>query len=97
MANIFAKDEVLVNCVVPGTFDSAAWKRNIERVREEHNISLEEATKREEQLASRDIRLKRIGKSEDIVPVVLLLASEKTAWTTGATIVVDGGKLRTMH
>ena len=49
----------------------------------------------------RDAQLKRIplgrfGKTEDIVGVAVFLASEASAYITGATIVVDGGLTSTV-
>ena len=35
--------------------------------------------------------LKRIGKPEDVAPVVAFLVSDKARWITGASIPVDGG------
>jgi 3-oxoacyl-[acyl-carrier protein] reductase len=35
--------------------------------------------------------LKRIGKPEDVADVIVLLASDKARWITGASIPVDGG------
>jgi NAD(P)-dependent dehydrogenase (short-subunit alcohol dehydrogenase family) len=45
---------------------------------------------------ARDLRLKRIplgrfGAAEDIVYLALYLASDESAWTTGAWLIVDGG------
>jgi len=35
--------------------------------------------------------LRRLGKAEDIAPMVLLLSSDRSAWTTGQIISVNGG------
>lgn len=40
---------------------------------------------------SKQTPLKRMGKPEDIAPVVLFLASDAASYVTGATIMVDGG------
>jgi len=97
LANILVNDKILVNCIVPGTFESDSWKRNIQRVSEEKGISFEEAEKLELDIARNTIPINRIGKTDDIVPLVLLLASERASWTTGSCFVVDGGKMRSIH
>jgi len=94
MANIMAEDGVLVNAISAGTFESASWDRNIHRVAEEKSISLSRATEEEESLASSTIPLGRIGSGQDIVPLILLLLSEKSSWTTGSCFTIDGGKAR---
>ncbi|HLI23490.1 MAG TPA: SDR family oxidoreductase, partial [Acidimicrobiales bacterium] len=35
--------------------------------------------------------LRRLGEPEDIAPAAVFLASDASAWTTGAVLVVDGG------
>ncbi|HYI26194.1 MAG TPA: glucose 1-dehydrogenase [Thermomicrobiales bacterium] len=39
----------------------------------------------------RDYLIKRLGRPEDIAATVLLLASDESAFTTGAAFVIDGG------
>jgi len=45
----------------------------------------------QQQLVQR-IALRRTGQASDIAPSVLFLASDYSAWTTGQTLLVDGGK-----
>ena len=97
LANIMARDNILVNSIVAGTFESDSWDRNIRRLAADENISSEIALKKELELATNSIPLGRIGSPEDITPLVLLLASEKFSWATGACFTVDGGKTRCVH
>ena len=97
LSNILAADKILVNCVVPGPFESDAWSRNIQRVANQRNISYEEAEKIESELASSTIPVNRIGIPSDIVPIILLLASEYSSWTNGACFIIDGGKMRSIY
>jgi NAD(P)-dependent dehydrogenase (short-subunit alcohol dehydrogenase family) len=41
--------------------------------------------------------LRRFGKPEDIASCVVYLASDKSSYITGETIVVSGGKLLVQH
>jgi len=97
MANIMAKDNILVNAIAAGTFESAAWDRNIERVAAEQELELQAAREKEVTLASTSIPLGRTGNASDIMPLALLLVSDKSSWTTGACFTVDGGKSRCIH
>jgi len=96
LANIFSRDNILVNCVVPGTFESDSWDRNIQRLAQEKGISIDIAEKEEVELACQSIPLKRIGKADEIVPIILLLASPASSWETGSCIIIDGGKMRSV-
>lgn len=97
LANIFAGDGILVNTVVAGTFESPAWERNVQRVSREKNITIEDAASEEGRLAANSIPLGRIGTADDIVPLVIFLASSRSSWITGATFTIDGGKMRCIH
>jgi 3-oxoacyl-[acyl-carrier protein] reductase len=97
LSNIFAKDKILVNCIVPGPFESDGWQRNIQRVADNKNISFKAAQSKEIEIATKNIPLERMGVPSDIAPMVLLLASDCSSWTSGACTVIDGGKMRGMH
>ncbi|UQX86703.1 SDR family oxidoreductase [Jatrophihabitans telluris] len=47
----------------------------------------------DEEAAAAGYLLKRLGEPEDIAAAVSYLASDDAAWTTGQTLVVDGGML----
>ena len=44
-----------------------------------------------EEKASRGYALKRLGEPEDVAGTVAYLLSDDAAWTTGHTMVLDGG------
>ncbi len=73
---------ILVNAVAPGVILSGA---RIAKKWEERS-----ASERESMINS--IPLGRLGKLEDVVPVILFLASEDSAYITGAVIDVNGGR-----
>ena len=54
----------------------------------------------EDQYAEKHIKtipLGRIGKPEEFASVVAFLASERASYINGATIIVDGGMIRSLH
>jgi len=70
-----ASKEITVNAVAPGAIDTPGAKSD-------------ENTKKQTIAA---IPLKRLGFPEDIANAVVFLASEKSSYITGQTIIVDGG------
>jgi NAD(P)-dependent dehydrogenase (short-subunit alcohol dehydrogenase family) len=84
MATDFAKDNIRVNAVCPGTVDTPmlAWAASLDS----HPEKVYEAVK--------EIHLlKRIAQPEEIAEVVLFLASNRASFVTGAAWLVDGGML----
>lgn len=75
-----ASQNILVNCIAPGLIDTEMTKGFMD------NPELIKP------LIER-IPLKRAGKPEEIASMVVFLASEESSYTTGSTIVVDGGWL----
>lgn len=71
----YARDNIRVNCVCPGTFVSAMHAElppsAIDVIAERHPLGL--------------------GSPEDLVGAYSYLASEAARWTTGSALVVDGG------
>jgi meso-butanediol dehydrogenase/(S,S)-butanediol dehydrogenase/diacetyl reductase len=71
----YARDQIRVNCVCPGTFRSAIHDdlppKALDAVAARHPLGL--------------------GSASDIVGAYSYLASDASRWTTGSSIVVDGG------
>ena len=70
---------VRVNAVAPGTLRTPAWEK---RAEEDPGVF---------EKVAEWYPLGRIGEPEDVVGVVLFLASEEAAWISGAVLPVDGG------
>jgi 3-oxoacyl-[acyl-carrier protein] reductase len=81
-AIMYAKDQVRVNCIAPGSIDfpGGVWDR-----RRTENPALYNGT-----LAS--IPFGRYGKPEEVASVALFLASPLASWVTGQTIAVAGAQ-----
>ncbi|PCJ69667.1 MAG: 3-oxoacyl-ACP reductase [Rhodobiaceae bacterium] len=76
LAQRLASDDILVNCIAPGPFQSQMMAATLA----EMGDVIAEANPR-----------KRIGQPEDIAGVAIFLASRASAYTTGACIPCDGG------
>jgi NAD(P)-dependent dehydrogenase (short-subunit alcohol dehydrogenase family) len=100
LANAFAADQVLVNCVCPGLVRTAALEASARRRLEEQGTDTREMS--DDDVVARyygprrPIPLGRVGRPADVAGLVALLCSEQAAWITGACIDVDGGWVRSI-
>jgi NAD(P)-dependent dehydrogenase (short-subunit alcohol dehydrogenase family) len=76
LAKHLAKENILVNAVAPGPFQTDMMKQTL--------------ADRGDEYASRS-PLGRLGKPEDIAGVAIFLAADASAYLTGAVIPCDGG------
>lgn len=75
---------IRVNCVCPGDIDTPLLRSEAIQLGEDERKFMSEAA---------DRPLARVGSPVDIAKTVYFLASDLSAWVTGAVIVVDGGGL----
>lgn len=75
----WAKYNIRVNCVGPGSFELGLGKR------------IHEVEGRYYKYLLRNIPMRRFGKPEELVPLFVFLASDAAGYITGQTILVDGG------
>jgi 3-oxoacyl-[acyl-carrier protein] reductase len=93
LANILAKEKILVNTVCPGPVHSESWENNILKIAAERKLPLDEARSAMENEEATKVPLGAVGEPEQIATVVALLASPVSTWTTGSCFHVNGGKM----
>ncbi|MCI0867390.1 MAG: SDR family oxidoreductase, partial [Chloroflexi bacterium] len=86
------RDNILVNNVCPGSILSDRMLSNVTSRANELGIPVEEA------LAQRaaETAIGRVGRPEELANLVAFLASSKSSYITGTTILVDGGLVRSV-
>ncbi|MDA1128663.1 MAG: SDR family oxidoreductase [Chloroflexi bacterium] len=92
LADEVGRDGILVNNVCPGSILSERMLSNVSSRAKELGISVDEA------LANRakDTALGRVGEPVELANLVAFLASDKSTYITGTTILVDGGLVRSV-
>jgi len=92
LSDEIGRDNILVNNVCPGSILSDRMLSNVTSRAQELGITLEEA------LAQRaeGTALGRIGQPEELAHLVAFLASARSSYITGTTILVDGGLVRSV-
>ena len=85
LAGDFARKNIRINCVVPGNiyFPGGRWEELYQKDSEGVSRFIKE-----------NVPLNRFGSPEEIASSIVFLASEKSMFTSGAELVVDGGQKR---
>ncbi|HET9490653.1 MAG TPA: SDR family oxidoreductase [Methylomirabilota bacterium] len=92
LADEVGRDGVLVNNVCPGVIRSERMLANTAARAKESGISLEDALAQR----ARETAVGRIGEPRELAHLVAFLASAKSSYITGTTILVDGGLVRSV-
>ena len=92
LADEVGRDGILVNNVCPGSILTERMLSNVTSRAKELNISVDEG------LAQRagETAVGRIGEPKELANLVAFLASSKSSYVTGTTILVDGGLVRSV-
>jgi 3-oxoacyl-[acyl-carrier protein] reductase len=92
LADEVGRDGILVNNVCPGSILSERMLSNVTSRAKELGISVEEA------LAQRaaETAVGRVGEPKEFAYLVAFLASGKSSYITGTTMLVDGGLVRSV-
>ena len=86
------RDNILVNNVAPGYLLTDRMMHIFETRSNETGINVEDLL----QAHAATIPVGRLGRPEELGDLVTFLASNKNTYTTGATILVDGGVIRSV-
>lgn len=92
LADEVGRDNILVNNVAPGYLLTDRMMHIFEVRSEDTGANVEDLL----QAHSSTIPVGRLGRPEELGDLVTFLASEKNSYTTGATILVDGGVVRSV-
>ena len=92
LADEVGRDGILVNNVCPGSILSERMLSNVTSRAREKGISVEEA------LAERaaETAVGRVGEPKELAYLVAFLASGRSSYITGTTMLVDGGLVRSV-
>ncbi len=82
----FIRDGIRCNAIAPGTFKSPSWEERVDVLGKEWG-SKEKAL---EMFIQRQ-PMGRVADAAEIAPIVVYLASDEAAFTTGTVMNVDGG------
>jgi 3-oxoacyl-[acyl-carrier protein] reductase len=92
LADEVGRDGILVNNVCPGSIMTERMLSNVTSRARELGISVDDA------LAQRasETAVGRVGKPEELASLVAFLASSRSSYITGTTMLVDGGLVRSV-
>jgi 3-oxoacyl-[acyl-carrier protein] reductase len=87
-----AEDQIRINNLVPGFFDTERLQELDLRNSREWRLSLENVQK----INKDNIPMGRYGDPEEFGKAAAFLLSEAASYVTGETFIIDGGKMRTV-
>jgi 3-oxoacyl-[acyl-carrier protein] reductase len=93
LADEVGRDGILVNNVCPGAIMTERMVANVTARAREQGLSLEQG------LAERaaETAVGRVGQPRELADLVAFLASERSTYITGTTMLVDGGLVRAVR
>ncbi|TDN62191.1 NAD(P)-dependent dehydrogenase (short-subunit alcohol dehydrogenase family) [Paraburkholderia sp. BL10I2N1] len=96
LAELVAGTGVTVNAVLPGPTDSEILSNWMKAMAQEQGISQEQAEQQFLTTARPTTLLKRFATTDEVANMVVYVCSEQSSATTGASLRVDGGVIRSI-
>jgi len=91
LAKTLAAEKIRVNLVSPGPVWTRSWENEAREAAKKSGQDYAQVAADIRKGAGSRVLLGRMGTPEDVVGMVLFLASDRAGWITGADFVVDGG------
>jgi len=86
-----AKDQINVNVINPGTFDTALRDANYVRMASAEGVNLDEFRRKFGVNMNAKVPIGRMGTPQDIANLVFFLVTEQSSYLTAQAIDIDGG------
>jgi 3-oxoacyl-[acyl-carrier protein] reductase len=93
LADEVGRDGVLINNVCPGSIMTERMLSNVTSRAQELGISVEEAVAQR----AAETAVGRVGEPSELAYLVAFLASRRSSYITGTTMLVDGGLVRSVR
>lgn len=92
LSRSLAPDNIRVNLVAPGYFDSGRVHRRVRALMTDQGLSASDAQTQ----VSGGLPVGRIGSPEELAALVAFVVSRQAGFMTGSTLVIDGGGTRAL-
>jgi 3-oxoacyl-[acyl-carrier protein] reductase len=86
-ARAVAGDNITINCILPGMFDTDRLKGSMVAQAKMQNVSEEEMA----EIRAKSVPAKRFGSPEEFGDLAAFLCSAQAGYITGQSILIDGG------
>jgi 3-oxoacyl-[acyl-carrier protein] reductase len=88
VARAVAGENIRVNVVAPGLFDTGRVEQRIDALMREERLPREKAIAE----FAKEVPMNRVGVAEEFAELVEFIVSRRSAYMTGTTITIDGGE-----